>query len=227
MSRRMTVATPPRGRLSGPAGLAGPVRRSELQARLETVPDFPEPSAALEQYRTPAPVAAHLLTLAAEDGAVRGRRVVDLGCGTGVLAIGAALLGGDVTGVDVDPEALRVAQEAAWSLDVDVRWQASDLAAWVPDLPFDTAVMNPPFGAQEPGADRVFYARARDAVAARGGTAWFLAQPRTERFLGAYARELGAELERVATWDYPIEARFWFHDRAVKTLSVGGYRMGW
>ncbi len=204
------------------------MRRAELEARLETVPDFPEPAAALEQYQTPAPVAAHLLTLARDDGCIRGKRVVDLGCGTGILAAGAALLGAsEVTGVDVDPEALRVAQESAWALDVDVHWHASDLHAWQPDHPYDTAVLNPPFGAQTPGADRVFYTRARDAVADQGGTAWFLAQPKTERFLARCAHELGATLERVATWDYPIEARFWFHDRTVQTLPVGGYRMGW
>lgn len=225
----MTVATG--GRRPAPSFKTAPprrpVRRAELEARLESVPDFPTPQATLEQYRTPAPVAAHLLTIAAEDGCIEGRRVVDLGCGTGILAIGAALLGADVTGVDVDPESLEVAQETAWSLGLDVRWQASDLAAWTPDEPFDAAVMNPPFGAQDAGADRVFYTRARDAVAAREGTAWFLAQPKTERFLGAFARGLDATLERVAVWDYPIEQRFWFHDRDVKTLPIGGYRMGW
>lgn len=41
-----------------------------------------------------------------------GQRVLDAGCGSGILSIAAAKLGaGDVLGVDVDPEAVRVAQE--------------------------------------------------------------------------------------------------------------------
>ena len=46
------------------------------------------------------------------DGCVHGgERVLDVGCGTGVLGVAAAMLGADsVTGVDIDPEAVRVAQ---------------------------------------------------------------------------------------------------------------------
>ena len=40
-------------------------------------------------------------------GDIEGKTVCDLGCGTGVLAIGAALLGADrVKGVDSDPKAV-------------------------------------------------------------------------------------------------------------------------
>ena len=45
---------------------------------------------------------------------VRGARVLDVGTGTGILAIGAALLGaGEVVAVDVDPEAVEAARENA------------------------------------------------------------------------------------------------------------------
>lgn len=41
-----------------------------------------------------------------------GARVLDLGCGTGILAIAAALLGANpVTAVDIDPKAVEVTQE--------------------------------------------------------------------------------------------------------------------
>ncbi|MBW3620851.1 MAG: 50S ribosomal protein L11 methyltransferase, partial [Actinobacteria bacterium] len=52
---------------------------------------------------------------------VRGARVLDVGTGTGILAIGAALLGaGEVVAVDVDPEAVEVARENAARNEVDV-----------------------------------------------------------------------------------------------------------
>lgn len=40
-----------------------------------------------------------------------GDKVLDLGCGSGILAIGAALLGADALGVDNDPIAVRVSDE--------------------------------------------------------------------------------------------------------------------
>ncbi|MFO1532535.1 MAG: METTL5 family protein [Thermoplasmatota archaeon] len=208
------------------------MRRSELAARLAAVPRHPTPDPALEQYRTPEEVAAGLLWLAAEDGAIRDRNVLDLGCGTGLFAVGAALLGARLaTGVDVDLAAVAIAREAAEAAGVGKRcwFVASGLAAWHADpATFDTVVMNPPFGAQAENrhADRLFLARAAEAVRDRKGTVWFLAQERTERFLVAFAAELGGRLERVASWDYPLQAQFGFHAEEARVVLVGGYRLG-
>jgi ribosomal protein L11 methyltransferase len=47
-----------------------------------------------------------------EDHLQPGDRVLDAGCGSGILSIAAVLLGaGDVLGVDIDEDAVRVAQE--------------------------------------------------------------------------------------------------------------------
>jgi putative methylase len=211
---------------------AGLVRKKDLAARLAQVPRHPAPRPEWEQYRTPDAVAADLLWLAAEDGAIRDRNILDLGCGTGVLAIGAALLGARLAaGVDVDPAAVATAQEAAAALGVRERtwFVVSDLAAWHADAgAFDTVVMNPPFGAQAANrhADRLFLDRATQAVIDRKGSVWFLAQVRTERFLHAYSAELGGRLERVAQWDYPLEAQFGFHTQTARVVHVGGYRLG-
>ena len=88
--------------------------------------------------------------------------------------------------------------------------------------------MNPPFGAQTGNkhADRLFLQRAADAVRPRG-TVWFLALQSTEGFLTAFAQGLGARIERVAAWDYPIEATMAHHQKDVQTVRVGGYRLSW
>lgn len=53
-----------------------------------------------------------LVTLAEEHG--EGGRVIDAGCGSGILALSASLLGfRDVIGFDNDPEAVRVSEENA------------------------------------------------------------------------------------------------------------------
>jgi len=56
--------------------------------------------------------ARRLLDFGQERGGLQGQRIVDAGCGSGILAISAALLGGDdLYGFDYDPEAIRVSQE--------------------------------------------------------------------------------------------------------------------
>ena len=69
-----------------------------------------------------------LVTLTEEHGT--GGRVVDAGCGSGILALSAALLGyRDVHGFDNDPEAIRVSEEnAAFNgLTGRVHFQVGDL----------------------------------------------------------------------------------------------------
>ena len=108
----------------------------------------------MEQYPTPAPVAAELLYCALMQGDLGGT-VYDLGCGTGVLAIGAKLLGAKkVTGFDSDDMAIKIARKNAKKAGACVKFIASDIGDVSGKA--DTVVMNPPFGAQRKHADRAF-----------------------------------------------------------------------
>lgn len=208
------------------------MRKADLERALEAIPRHPSPSPDLEQYRTPAAIAAQLLLLAHAEGSIRDKRVLDLGCGTGAFTVGAALLGARLaTGIDLDATSIALAQQAAQAARVAERtwFITGDLQGWRPEPgAFDTVVMNPPFGAQKANkhADRLFLQRAADAVRPQG-TVWFLALERTEGFLTAFAKELGARIERVAAWDYPLEATMAHHRKDVQTVRVGGYRMAW
>ncbi len=197
------------------------MRKVDLERALSAVPDFATPVSRYEQYRTPAAIAADLLWEADQEGRIAGKHVLDLGCGTGIFCLGAKLLGAaSVTGVDVDAAALALARHIE-----GVTFIESDIAEWQPTMAYDTVVMNPPFGAQFKGADRPFYEACKRALAPSKGSAWFLAQPKTERWLGKEANRLGATLEKILTWPYPIEARFTFHDHAVSTIDVACYEM--
>ena len=132
--------------------------------KLQGLEGFEKPEASLEQYETPAVLASDLLHLAWSHGDLEGR-VLDLGCGTGILGIGAAVYGASVVGVDIDGDALEIARNNAAKSDVSeaTDWIRGDVNA-VPVRHAETVVMNPPFGAQNRGADRPFL-RAAEEVA--------------------------------------------------------------
>lgn len=60
-----------------------------------------------------------------------GDRVVDVGCGTGILAIAAAKIGAQVDAFDVDPVAVEECKTNSWENEVNVNCFVSDIT---PDL---------------------------------------------------------------------------------------------
>lgn len=81
-----------------------------------------------------------------------GDRVLDLGCGTGILSIAALQQGaGSVVAVDINPDAVSATQRnaAAYGLADHIEVRHSDLFADV-EGPFDIIVSNPPYWAGDP-----------------------------------------------------------------------------
>ena len=138
------------------------IRKLELETFLSKVKAHPSPKPSLEQYTIPSDVAATILHIAAYtyDDLI-GKTVLDLGCGTGRLAIGAAYLGAQhVVGVDIDKKAIKTAikNSSMFNLKEKIEWVTADLDAV--HGKFDTVLQNPPFGVQKRGADRKFLIKA-------------------------------------------------------------------
>ena len=120
-------------------------------------PDFDEPIPELEQYSTPPDIAFEIIKKVNSSGNLSGK-VADLGSGTGRLAIAAALLGADVTGYEIDSEAISISEKYSSQNNLDIKW--INAAVEGIDTEFDTVIMNPPFGSQRPGADKIFLEKA-------------------------------------------------------------------
>ncbi|HJW65638.1 MAG TPA: METTL5 family protein [Candidatus Bathyarchaeia archaeon] len=138
------------------------ILKLDLERFLSDTEINPSPKASLEQYTISERVAADMLYLAAYGhGDIVGKTVLDLGCGTGRLALGAAFLGAKmVVGVDLDRGAVTLASETAEKKGLGARtdWIAGDVDAV--SGKFDTVLQNPPFGVQKRGADRRFLEKA-------------------------------------------------------------------
>lgn len=122
------------------------MKKSQLAIKLSKVEEFQQPKISLEQYVTPPQLAADILHTAWMQGDIEGKKVVDLGTGTGIFAIGAALLGAEeVVAVEKDEDALEIARQNAENLGVEdeIRFIRSDIGGFEESC--DTVVMNPPF----------------------------------------------------------------------------------
>jgi SAM-dependent methyltransferase len=76
--------------------------------------------------------------LVKRSGMRTGDRVLDVACGTGVVATTAARLGARVTGLDLTPELLERARENSRTAGVEIDWLEAD----VEKLPFDDAAFD-------------------------------------------------------------------------------------
>jgi putative methylase len=142
------------------------IRKLDLELFLADLTAQPNPQCKLEQYTSSAQIAANMLYLAAYSyGDIEGKAVLDLGCGTGRLALGAAFLGAkEVVGVDVDRQAIETAKANAEKagLSDKIQWVLGDIGAVTGQ--FDTVLENPPFGVQTREADRAFLVKALEAA---------------------------------------------------------------
>ena len=134
---------------------AGPAGQGDASALLIVI----EPSTG---FGTGHHATTRLCLKALQQVELRGRRVIDVGTGSGVLAIAAAKLGATrVLGLDNDPDAIAAARDNVARNEVEVELRLSDLAN--DDFPVaDVVLANLTGAALQRGAARL-------AALARGG----------------------------------------------------------
>jgi len=199
------------------------MKKKRLAIILSKLGGFESPSPELEQYRTPGSVAAELLWLAYSHGDIEGKTIADLGAGTGVLSIGAFLLGAEkVYAVEKDKKAIEIARKNALPLGIgdEIVFVNADVSEFFEKV--DTVVMNPPFGSQKPHADRPFLLKAfeiSDVV-----YSIHLAKPEVRGFIETFVRDNGFKITHRITTPFEIPAQFHFHRKRLERILVDIYR---
>lgn len=191
------------------------MKKIELERILQSLEPVPRPKAGVEQYPTPAGIAAEATYIALGKGDLVGRSVLDAGCGNGILAIGAALLGAtSVVGVDIDPEAVDVARRNGKRVGVGVMWRITDVREV--EGPFDTVLMNPPFGSQKRHADLPFL----DHSLAVGHVVYGFHNAKAEAYVRRRIESRGARITDRLEYSFPIARSFDFHREDVRRVPV-------
>lgn len=203
--------------------------KSELTQQLGVVAGFDDPRVDLEQYRTPPDLAAHLVHTADLQDDIQGHTVIDLGCGTGMLALAAALRGPRrVVGIDLDRTALETARENERKIGSasSVSWLLGDATRSPLRRGASTTVlMNPPFGAQHGNehADRDFLETTADLAE----VSYSIHNADSVEFVEAFAADSGGDVTHAFAAEFDVPRSFDFHENDSRTIDVEVFRIAW
>lgn len=192
-------------------------KKKHLEMAIQKVPKHPNPKVGLEQYSTPATIVADLLWNAYSLGDIADKKVMDLGCGTGIFAIASKLLGAaSAIGVDIDKDSTDLAS----SYCGDVDFICSDICDLENDFDVDTIFQNPPFGSQKnakKGADLKFISK---AIELSPKVLYSFHMASTEEFLISYFEKNDLEITNIFRYNFPIPKIYEFHTRESANVEV-------
>ena len=180
---------------------------------------FDDPNIELEQYHTPPDLASRFLWTARDD--LVGRSVADLGCGNGILGIGAKYLGAHkVVGFEIDERAASKARANAKHNEFDqvIVCDVKNGIGKEHYLQYDTVICNPPFGTRQKKADLKFLST---ALKLSKRAVYSLHKSSTKEYLLQRASRWGLEGKILAEIKYPLPKTYAMHRIDAKTNTRG------
>ncbi|RLI63051.1 methyltransferase [Candidatus Heimdallarchaeota archaeon] len=204
------------------------VKRKDLEIFLTQIESSPQPKLEYEQYPTPARVAANLLWIAGvENNDLYDKIVADLGCGTGILSIGAAFLGArTVIGIDIDFDSLIIAKQNSLqtALASNCFWICMRVEeCHLKDI--DTVVMNPPFGMRKEShfRDRDFLEKA--LTIAKTIYSINPSAEKTREFFRRFCKERNARVDTITQMSFDLAPIYPFHKKRKHLFIVDLYKI--
>ena len=198
------------------------MKQKELEIKLQKIPEFFSPKPDLEQYLTPAPIAADLLFTAAQYGDIENKIVADLGCGTGIFSVGAYLCGAaQVVGFDIDCDCINQARNYVFENNFNVNFVLERIKNV--NIVCDTAIMNPPFGAQKGNirADRAFIEKGFQI----SSVMYFLCLSKTVDFIEKMVSALQGEIDFKKDYSFRMKKTYDFHEKKAQNFDVSLLRI--
>uniref|UniRef100_A0A915PPC8 Methyltransferase-like protein 5 n=1 Tax=Setaria digitata TaxID=48799 RepID=A0A915PPC8_9BILA len=203
------------------------MRKKHFEWFLSQIETFRNLNVQLEQYSTNVELAEAILNAIAENGCLEGCTVADLGCGPGILLLGAVKLGASYgLGVEIDEEAVDICQrnivrcELKNSVDVICLDVTKNITALKPI--FDTVIMNPPFGTKNNTGADLRFVEAGLSILKKGGTLFSLHKSSTRQYISKFAaRKLPDVIgECIAKLRWNLPATYAYHRRQSIDIDV-------
>lgn len=204
--------------------------KSGLAIELSRLAAFEKADIRLEQYPTDSEIAAEILWFAYMNGDIKGKLIADLGCGAGILGIGALLLGARfVYFVDADKKALNALVQNLASFHMDrtsyqiINKQMQDFNVTnktnknsQENKNIDIVIQNPPFGTKKQHADRQFLEKAF----ALSPKIYSFHKSSTRSFIKAIAETHKFTSKLIKEFNFPIKAGYKFHKQRIHRVKV-------
>ena len=193
------------------------MKKKKFEIILQKVPTYENPNPYIEQYMTPADIAADIILTAYQFGDIEDKKVVDLGCGTGIFSYGAKLVNAkEVIGIDVDEKSIEIAKDFAEKNKEDIEFITKDVKDV--DIKCDTVIMNPPFGAQKSNrwADRAFIEKGFEI----SKVIYTLHLSKTISFIEKLVLSLNGEINYKKSYDFPIKHTYFFHKKKTENVDI-------
>lgn len=204
--------------------------KSGLAILLSHLEAFSEPKVRAEQYVTDSETAAFALWQAALLGDIRGKVIADLGCGTGLLGIGALLLGAkSVLFIDFDEKALGNAKKNLSKVKSEgykvgkaefIRKDVSQIGE-SNIAKADAVIQNPPFGTKVRHSDILFLEKALEIAP----VVYSFHKSETKGFLDRFSAKKNAKITHIWDFKFPLKASFHFHRRRIHRVNVSCLRL--
>ncbi|MFH0978284.1 MAG: METTL5 family protein [Candidatus Woesearchaeota archaeon] len=197
------------------------ITKSGLAIVLSKLRDFEKPEAQSEQYTTDPEVAAEVLWQAYLKGDIEGKIIADLGSGTGLLGIGASILGAKkVYMIERDLQAIQVAKENIDSVGLENRFEILHQGIDSFNKEVEVVIQNPPFGTKVKHADREFLLKAFQIAP----IVYSFHKSESTRFAEGLAAEHGFRITNRLDFEFPLKMTQKYHKRRILRIKVSAYR---
>lgn len=193
------------------------MNKKQLAIKLSKLKLLSKLDISLEQYQIDGNLAADLLWVAYQNGDIKNKVVADLGCGNGMLGIGALLLGAKFAYfLDLDINALKICKPNLENLGSGkVKLINSDVADF--NFKVDTVVMNPPFGVQKRKADKIFL----ETAMGYAKKVYSIHKIESKNFIGQLCKENNFRVLDILEKKFIINRTYKFHIKNKYSFNVG------
>jgi putative methylase len=196
--------------------------KSSLAIKLSKLRLFESADTRLEQYPTDSEIAAEVLWNAFMRGDIKGKVIADLGCGTGILGIGAILLGAKkVFFVDKDAAALDVLKDNLKSAGIGAGFSVENVDISDFNGKAEIVIQNPPFGTREKHIDREFLEKAMQFAK----VIYSFHKESTSEFIEKLSSEKEFIIAERWSFGFPLKQTMSFHRKRIQRIAVMCFRL--